>query len=599
MSSTDSRHARVAAGIISGFRPADHRRLDEWARENVLVGAWSPWPGPFDPGITPWIIEPMRIAGAPGPKRITITGPAAGGKSTIGEVLLAWIIDNAPGLTVWFAQTDEAAKEFAETRINRVLESCPRVVRWFPQNRHKHRTQATHFPHMSLLIQSANETNAQSKHIRHLICDETWQYDPGMLAQLHKRTTRFAHNRTILELSTGSVEGDETDSAWHQGTRQEWQLKCPACGLHHVPRWTFGKIDAPGGVKWDAGAREADGTWNFRKVVESTSYECPLCRVRHAANAANGYALNRDGSFTEPAADAMPRHWSFHWNCIASDFSQLGAIAVEFLQAKAAIKRGTTALFQEFTQKKLAESWNEDRLPQEAIAQIDSDYSLGDPWAEEGMRVMIVDCQQTHFWALVRAFTKDGRSRLVDCARLESWESVRAFQTSHAISDDLVLVDSGKWPDTVYTECCLYGWLAIKGEAVPGGYLVRDIAGNGQRVIARASEGICYPARLAAGSKKGGTRLYLVSDQLSSEILARARAGRLAGWTIAKDAPVFYRAQLASMVRVSARNKLTGQPTLTWKELGNAGNHLWDCERYAIAAAYLCGYFHFTDTAKA
>jgi hypothetical protein len=169
---------------------------------------------------------------------------------------------------------------------------------------------------------------------------------------------------------------------------------------------------------------------------------------------------------------------------------------------------------------------------------------------------------------------------------------------AHGVTEDLVLIDSGKWPDTVYSQCCLYGWLAIKGEAVPGGYLVRDSLGNAHRVIARQSEGLCYPAQLASGSKKGNTRLYLVSDQLSSEILARARSGRLAGWTIAKDAPAFYRAQLASMVRLSSRNRMTGQPILTWKELGNAGNHLWDCERYAIAAAYLCGYFHFTDFAS-
>src|ERR1017187_2383974 len=311
MTTLHSRLDRVDDAIFSGFRPADRRGLDEWSKENVVMGSWSPWPGPFDPSLTPWIVEPMRIAGARGPKRITITGPAAGGKSTIAEIFVTWVIDNAAGLTVWFAHTDEMAKEFAETRLNRVLESCPKVARWFPQNRHQKRTQAIHFPHMSLLIRSANESNAQSRHIRHLVCDETWQYPPGLLAQLHKRTTRFAHNRTILELSTGSFEGDETDTGWHQGTRQDWQFKCRACGQYHAPRWTFGRIDAPGGVKWDAGAREPDGSWNFRKVAESTVYECPNCRTRHAATSENAFALNRDGCYTQQAADAMPRHWSF------------------------------------------------------------------------------------------------------------------------------------------------------------------------------------------------------------------------------------------------------------------------------------------------
>jgi phage terminase large subunit GpA-like protein len=584
----------LATSYARSFSPRDRREVDAWAREYVKVGAWSPWEGDFSTDHTPWIVQPLRILGRQGPRRLTIVGPAAGGKSTIGEVFLAWAIDNAPGFVVWYAQDEEAAKEFAETRVQRFLASCDRVSRWFPSSRHARRTQAIHFPHMSFVIQAANTGNAQSKHIRHLICDEPWLYKPGMLAALHKRTTRFAHNRTILEMSTGSLKGDEVDQAWNQGTRQEWQLFCPKCEQHHTPRWTFGRVDSPGGVKWDAKARREDGTWDIRAVAESTEYECPKCQARFAANAANGYALNSRGQYSEPAADAMPTHWSFHWNCIASDFAQLGAIAVEFLQAKAALRRGTTALLQEFTQKKLAEAW-EDQAPEVNVAQIDSDYKMGEPWTDEFMRFLLVDVQQTHFWALIRSFSKDGRSRLVSVARLESWESIEAWRIANAVAYDCTFVDSGDLTDAVYMNCARYGWFAIKGEEVPGGYLV--VLANSQkvRVVARASDALGIPAQLGPGSKNKACRLFLISDSMSSEILAKARAGKLEGWTIASDTPQFYRQQLASMVKISQNDKLTNRVRWFWKEIGKAGNHCWDIERYAIAAAFLAGLFRITE----
>lgn len=577
------------------FAPRDRREIDEWAADNIIVGAWSPWEGAFTTERTPWIVEPLRVLGMPGPRRVTIFGPAAGGKSTIGETFLAWLIDNAPGFTAWYAQDEEAAKEFAETRVQRFLESCERVRRWFPANRHAKRTQAIHFPHMSFVIQAANQGNAQSKHIRHEILDETWLYAPGMLKQLHKRTTRFAHNRTILELSTGSIEGDETDEAFNLGSKQHWQFLCPQCGKHHAPRWSFGdKGQAPGGVKWAQDAMRDNGTWNFRRVAETTEYECPHCRSRYAANSANGYQLNVGGCYSAPESDAMPRHWSFHWNAIASDFPQLGDIAVEFLQAREKLKLGTTILLQEFTQKKLAEPWAEN-VVNESSAHAVSDYTMGSAVPAGWLLLMSADCQQTHYWVCVRAFKADGTmaARLVACARVESMDSVREFQIAHGVPDDSVVIDAGKWPDAVYTACCRYGWHAIKGEKVPGGYAIQQPDGSKVRALARQSDSRPTPANLAPGSVQSSCALFLISEELTSEILANCRSGHVGGWTIPADAPDFYRAQLAARVRRRVRVKSTGREVLEWATIGKQGEHLWDCERYLLAAAFIAGAFDF------
>ncbi len=581
--------SEITEPLCQTFAPPADLEVDAWARENIVVGAWSPWEGKFSTDRTPWIVEPLRILGRPGPRRLTILGPAAGGKSTISEVFLAWLIDNAPGFCVWYAQDEEAAKEFAETRVQRFLASCERVSRWFPGNRHAKRTQAIHFPHMSFVIQAANEGNAQSKHIRHLICDEPWMYKPGMLAQLHKRTTRFAHNRTIIETSTGSLEGDEVDQAWQQGSRQRWQIFCPHCEELHVPRWTFDRADSPGGVKWSPKAKRENGTWDLRAVAESTTYQCPTCQTHHAATSANAYIVNRNGSYTLPAADSMPNHFSFHWNCIASDFSQLGAIAVEFLMAKQAIKRGDTSLFQEFTQKKLAEAWSGESASAEIKYQ-PSDYMLGDPWAEEARRFLTIDKQRDHFWAVVRAWSANGNSRLVWAGRVSTWVDLRNLQQSNAVPDRQVLVDSGYSATEVYRECCRYGWIAIKGEARKGGYEFTNEDG----VKSRRIFSLTSPADPGLGTAEQGMTtcpLVLISDEMTSDALALFRSGEVAGWTVAKDTPEEHVQQMAARVKRSRVLPRTNQTVWEWATVGKHGEHLWDCERMQLAAAVMSGFF--------
>jgi len=584
----------IHAETVAAFRPVDRRGLDEWAEDNLVMGSWSPWPGKFHVDNTPWIREPMQRLSATGPKHVIVVGPAGGSKSMIGEALLAWIVDNQPGPTSWFAPTEAKAKKFSETRIQRVLGACARVARWFAlMSRHARRTQEIHFPHMSLLIQAANETNAQSDHLRHGVFDEPWLYKPGMRAQLQKRFARYTHNSTILDVTTGPLDGDETDSHYKQGTQQERMIRCMGCGELHVPLWTFGK-DKLGGVKWSPDAKGASGEWNMRKVQASTYYECPLCGHRHEPTAANAYAINKGCGYTAPSPDAMLNVYSFHWNCIVADFKSLGAIAVEYLEAKAAAKRGMMKLLQEFHQKRLALAWKEE-LPGSDITQaLATGYKMLEPWADEFVRFMTVDVQATHFWVTIRLWSKKQESRLFFFCRAESWGEVREIQLRHGVQDTRVLVDSGHFTDAAYTECAFHGWYAIKGEPAERGYR-RDIGGGRfASEIAEFSGGNAahsrtkyFPVKPRPGGKANWCHLIKVSDVLSSEVLGALRGGN-AGWTAANDTPQDWREQMAAVVFYTEKNA-AGRAVKKSKTVGKCGEHAWDTERYQLAAAVMSG----------
>ena len=565
------------------FQPRAIASVSEWARANIVVGSWSSRTGRYEPD--PWTIQPMDTLGIVGPRRMIIVAPAGGGKSTIGEVFVSWAIENAPGLTAWYTPTEKTTKEFAETRLMRFLSACPSLSRWFDSMpRHARRNEALHFPHMSLLALPANVSNAQSKHLRHLVMDETHEYDPGMVSMLEKRTREYRHNCTKLLISTGSEEGDQTDVAWHDGTKQRWQIVCPICGHVHVPKWE--------NVRWDPEAKR-EGIWDKRRVAESTHYTCPSCSAEIAANSANAIKINsisRGAGYTEPAADAVPRTWSFHWNCITSGFDNLGANAVDFINAMASARRGGVELMKDFTQKLLAEAWA-DKPPEISIAKPTNGYKLGEPVPDECLRLMAVDCQQTHFWAVVRSYSRT-TSRPIAVARLESRESVREFQIANRVADNGVLIDSGHFTDSVYTACCRYGWVATKGESVAGGYVIEK-DGVKLRAPCRVSESRPAPQFIEPGSVQPSCDLLLVSEELTSQVLDRCRSGKLDSWSVADDMPESYTAQMNARRRIMKRNTRDGSPEWEWRTFGKCGEHLWDCERVLLAAAYEAGVYEF------
>lgn len=568
--------------------PIDDRPMDEWGCANVTMGSWSPWPGKLSFEQAPQLVEPLRCLSRATCHRITIVAAAAGGKSTVGEVFVSHCIAVDPGFLCWFSHTKDMAKEFAETRIWPFLENCPPVVALLPSNRNKKRNTSIMFPHMSFLILPANKSAAQSKHIRFAIFDEPWLYEPGMLAQLHKRTTKFAHNRKILELSTGSILGDETDEAYQAGTKREWQFTCPKCGKMWIPPFTPEKgLSTPGGVRWDPKAKMESGVWDFNRVRATTYYECPFCLERYAPTEENAYKLNRPDSYTPGTPDAA--HESFHYPAWVSDFRLLPDYAVEFIQSKAAIRRGSIELLQEFTQKREATAWDGGRIDAEPATEVQGDYTMGDPWPDARARLGAVDVQKHWMWLLARDWALGPKTRLVAYEKILTWDQLRRRQLELGIDDALMFVDSSHFTELVYGQCCRFGWNAIKGEKAPNGFEKKVSDTLTLRVSVIESNDKGRPAQLPADARYTACQLWRVSEELTAQRLYLFRTGRALGWSEPRNAPTEYTEQVAAKVRRARRHPRTGQTIWEWVTIGKCGEHAYDCNRYQIAGAELGG----------
>jgi hypothetical protein len=278
----------------------------------------------------------------------------------------------------------------------------------------------------------------------------------------------------------------------------------------------------------------------------------------------------------------------------------VGDLAVEAIEAAQAFDQGgDETKRRDFKQKRLALPWSDD--PDDGGGEVlPSGYMMQEEWIEEGsnyqnrltpppftdemynslhfirLRFMSVDVQRRGFFALIRAWNIEGRSRLIWWGYLDTWEQVRNEQTKYKVSPNFVFVDSGDGPnmDEVYRNCATYGCNATKG------------SGNNEfpwRVQTPYGLKMAYrpyaPAKVIQVGKQS-CRMFMFSNLVLKDTLTRLR--RAGHHTYAQDAGDDYRKQMQSEHRTTGE---TGRPI--WVQIGDRPNHLFDCEVMGILPALM------------
>ena len=175
------------------------------------------------------------------------------GQNERGRTGLCHIIANLPGPTLWLDQTDDDAKDQAESRLHKLFEDCAPVKALFPTDRHKKRNTTIHFRNgMTLWVLGAhNKTNLQRRSIRWLIGDETWRWPVGHMAEAEARVTAFGWLGKCVFMSQGGEENDDTHRKFETTDMREWMFQCPKCGARQP--WSWEQIE------WSKSAR--DESW--------------------------------------------------------------------------------------------------------------------------------------------------------------------------------------------------------------------------------------------------------------------------------------------------------------------------------------------------
>lgn len=562
----------------------------KWCEENVKNIPYSPIPGHFKSANSPWVREVMEAMADPDIRLVSIVAPVQSSKTISAELCLCYIIANFPGPCLWLSQTDADAKDQAEARLHKLFSECDAVKKLFPADRHKKKTQTVFFSNgMTLWVLGAHaKSNLQSRSIRWLIGDETWQWPNGHMQQAEARVTAFGWLGKCIFLSQGGTENDDTHRKFETTDMREWEFKCPKCGKYQPYKWS--------NIEWDKNYRDGEGRMDFAKVRSSVRLVCEFCKHEIADSDANRKLLNSSAKFVPQNPNAPTTKAGFHWNSMAS--MSWGELAEMYLRAKESCRRGDLEDLKNFYQKRLALPWGD--LEEDFTLDISpSGYRMGDDWDSEAavgakgailppphenknrvrLRFLTIDVQMDHFYAVVRSWACDASSRLVYCAKLQTWEDVEILQNRFGVFPQLVFVDAGYSTFEVYRNCAKHNWTALMGDGR------RDFP---HRVNGKITQRFYSTARHPLVSDRK-CRMHYWSNLGIKDTLARLRSNQNpdegSTWEVPSDVPEEYLKMLDSEQRVKKGN------SWEWRQIGKRPNHYWDCEAMQVCAAYMMKLF--------
>ena len=548
----------------------------EWLRENVRL-PHSARSSNFDPAIAPWLNDIIRRFSDGQTRQIAIRAPVGGGKTTLLELLVTWVVAEAPGGMLLVGQSDDTSKDFAETRLIPVLNACPPVAKLFPKDRHQKRKTSILFPHMPLFLAGANLSSLQEKSMRYVWMDEIWRYREGMIGEAVRRT-HDRWNSVVIGISQGWDQGHEADAFFDAGDLNEWGSVCEACGKWHKMLWSS--------IRYDE-AKTASGEWDWEALTASVRHVCPHCEHVTPDTTGGRRAMAERGRYERQECNPVAGAASFTWSALSVYWIPWSSLVIEWVKAQELKNRGDFSALRQFLQKRLAQVWREvSEAP--AISLTASEYSRGDysdgqPIDNEAARFLTVDRQRDHFWALCRAWRADGSSRLIWEGKLLTSESIRNLQQRLKVKDKLTFQDAQFFTGFVYDDCVRYGWTALHGSGYDG-----FTHGDGRQQVRR----FFSPAKMAQAPNGGNARYIYWSNEGVKDELVRLRALGAPHWEFPHDVSDAgaegYLSQINSEVKRDTVDKATKQVKMRYVKV-RTHNHLWDCEAMQVAAAMMVG----------
>lgn len=271
---------RVIKGAFTLLKPPEKLHVDEWADKYRWISSESASEaGPWRTSRTPYSKEIMRAFTDPRVRIITVVAPSQVGKSEIELNCLGYIIDNAPGSTMYVHPDLSLAREFSRHRIEPMLNDCKRL-REKMQTKKKSSSSNTilqkSFPGGMLKIIGTESAKAlASTPVRYLIGDERdrWAFDAageGDSWELAEARQTTFYNSKALEVSSPTVKGKSPIvKSFMQGTQAYWCHKCPECGEYHFILFEH--------IRYETEVKEIGGEKIYKAKV--LGFACPNCGV--------------------------------------------------------------------------------------------------------------------------------------------------------------------------------------------------------------------------------------------------------------------------------------------------------------------------------
>jgi phage terminase large subunit GpA-like protein len=418
----------------------------------------------------------MECLADPAINEIVIMCSAQSAKTLTMLAMLAWIIKEDPGPTLWVCKSKEEAKKLSNMRLYPLLERCGPVAELLPARGPQRKALELYLPGMALVLAGSDTTAAlQSTPYQWVFCDEARSYKKGTLGMISKRFRSFGAAYKKIVISTPNEENDEFHEAYLAGDQRIRLVPCPKCGNEHTLDW--GDRDTVGGLKWDTNDETFDkerGEYRWDALRATIRYQCwnPECDHVWRDVSADRKYMSRVGRWEPTNENAPSNVRSYNWNAVLPYWASLEPQVREYLSALRMLTIGNTAPYKDHITETRGQVWSSlyaYAKHDKYIAARTVAYNPRDVWEEEKQRFMTVDVQAKggrHYYYVVRAWGLGGKSRKLAHGIAWSLGELRQVAADWSVKPDNVAVDSGTFTSEVYGYVVEsnYRWKALKGD---------------------------------------------------------------------------------------------------------------------------------------
>ncbi len=228
---------RLKANLYAALAPIQQMRTSEWATKNLYLSKEEgPEPGLYSCHDLPWQAQVMDAVDDIESETLVIKAASQTGKTTISKAIMGRTIALDPCPILVVQSTQDAAKEYSNTRLKPMFRDCPVFKHTLTADDTYLKTFTGGYVAMAW---SQSPTTLASKTIKVLLCDEIdrWPSSSGAegdpLDIAKARTENYPDAKRVFVSSPTSDTG-RINIEYSITNQNRFYVCCPHCGHEHV-----------------------------------------------------------------------------------------------------------------------------------------------------------------------------------------------------------------------------------------------------------------------------------------------------------------------------------------------------------------------------
>lgn len=477
--------------------------VTDWLeREIILPASMSPrQPGRFSTRDRPQMRPILECAHpSSGVRNITVAAGTQLFKTTLGVLITAYLLKHAPGPMLYVGPSEDFTREeISKKRLRALIEQNHILALEKPYNSDEFQNLHMNMIGMPIDLVGANSPTAlagstrryivieEASKIQHTEHQDAPEAHP--IKNAFERTKDFAGIELRYMSSTPNTPKHIFWQSMLAGSMTTFAVKCPHCGEYFAFEFTEDKEklanfsaaqesaneaspDHYRSLVWSKDARNANGTWDQDKVIQTARYICP----HNGCEIADHEKMNmiRDFEDLHGNTHAPKENRSFRVPSFYSPRIRFGDMAWKFLDRGDLFNTGLQTFFNSW----LALPWEEieAQVREENVLKLREllDYRRGIiPRVPSGLFITADPGEAQTHWMVAAHYAND-EINVIDWGTVVSIEDLQTLPLQlkyHCPSDGKTyspafgLVDSGDWSIKVYDMCLnsSKGWFPSKG----------------------------------------------------------------------------------------------------------------------------------------